>query len=226
MMRFSWEQRIERARALAAQYAASAELLTFYAEVAGFQRAVYEALDPSSGETSVRHKYLDGLVALVRRTGPATLNPSTPEAEEFFTRALLQPYKEYIAGQLELDRNGTGAVCPSCGANPQVAVLRPEGEGAKRSLVCSMCSSEWEFRRVVCPSCGEEHKDNLPIYTAAEFPHVRVEACDTCRTYIKAVDLTKNGLAVPVVDELATVALDVWADENGYCKLQRNLLGM
>jgi FdhE protein len=53
-----------------------------------------------------------------------------------------------------------------------------------------------------------------------------VEACDSCQTYIKSVDLTKNGLAVPVVDELATIALNLWAEENGYRKLQLNLLGM
>jgi len=61
---------------------------------------------------------------------------------------------------------------------------------------------------------------------AEEFPHVRIEACDACRTYIKSVDLTKNGLAVPVVEELATVALNLWADQHHYVKLQLNLLGM
>ena len=40
-----------------------------------------------------------------------------------------------------------------------------------------------------------------------------VEACDSCHCYLKSVDLTVNGLAVPVVDELATAAaLDVWAE--------------
>jgi formate dehydrogenase maturation protein FdhE len=54
---------------------------------------------------------------------------------------------------------------------------------------------------------------------------VRVEACDSCLTYIKTVDLTKNALAVPVVDEIAAVSLDVWAQERGYRKLETNLLG-
>jgi formate dehydrogenase maturation protein FdhE len=40
------------------------------------------------------------------------------------------------------------------------------------------------------------------------------------------VDLTRNGHAVPAVDELATVALNIWADEHGYVKLETNLLGM
>ncbi len=55
--------------------------------------------------------------------------------------------------------------------------------------------------------------NKLPVYVAAELPHIRVEACDTCRHYIKTVDLTKDGHAVPVVDELAAMALSLWAQE-------------
>ena len=58
------------------------------------------------------------------------------------------------------------------------------------------------------------------------FDNVRVEACDSCKGYIKSVDLTKNGRAVPVVDELATVALNIWAEEHGYAKIESNLLGL
>ena len=76
------------------------------------------------------------------------------------------------------------------------------------------------------PACGEENKEKLPIYVAAEFDYVRVDACESCHTYIKSVDLTKNGHAVPVVDEIATVALNIWAEEHGYWKLEPNLLGM
>ncbi len=53
-----------------------------------------------------------------------------------------------------------------------------------------------------------------------------MDACETCKTYIKAVDLTKNGLAVPVVDELASVPLTLWAQEHGYTKLQPNLMAV
>jgi len=55
---------------------------------------------------------------------------------------------------------------------------------------------------------------------------VRVEACDTCKCYIKSVDLTRSGLAVPVVDELAAIPLTLWAHEHGYNKLQPNLLAV
>ena len=107
-----------------------------------------------------------------------------------------------------------------------VAVLRGEGDGGKRSLLCSLCSVEWNFRRVLCPHCGEEDREKLPIFSAEGFDYMRIEACDSCHNYIKAVDLSRNGLAVPVVDELATVSLNLWAEEHGYTKVQLNLLGM
>jgi FdhE protein len=78
--------------------------------------------------------------------------------------------------------------------------------------------------RVVCPNCGEEAFDRLPVYTAEDFPHVRIDACDTCRRYLKTIDLTKNGLAVPLVDDIASLPLDLWAGERGYRRLRRNLL--
>ena len=148
------------------------------------------------------------------------------ETHVFFARVLLQPYTELLASRSDISLDGALSTCLFCGEKPVAGVLRGEGEGAKRSLICSLCSIEWEFRRILCPGCGEEAVDKLPVYTAAQFEHVRVEACDSCRTYIKSVDLTRNGLAVPIVDELATVPLNIWAEEHGYAKLQPNLLGM
>ena len=120
----------------------------------------------------------------------------------------------------------TQATCPFCGQKPVAAVLRPEGDGGKRFLLCSHCLTEWEFRRLLCPNCGEENHQKLPVYTVEEYPHIRIEACDTCHVYLKSIDLTRNGLAVPEVDELASVSLDLWAKEKGYTKLQPNLFGL
>jgi formate dehydrogenase accessory protein FdhE len=117
------------------------------------------------------------------------------------------------------------STCPLCGGKPIVGVLRSEGDGAKKSLICMLCSHEWTFRRVYCPACGEEREPQMAFYSAPEIAHVRVDVCDTCHTYLKSIDLTKTGLAVPVVDELATIPLDLWATEHGYHKLQINLLG-
>jgi FdhE protein len=141
--------------------------------------------------------------------------------------AFLQPYAEYLADYTaHPPLHATPPVCPLCSSKPVVGALRPEGDGGKRSLICSLCATEWNYRRTVCPSCGEEDVHKLAVYTAREFPNVRVETCDTCRTYIKTVDLTKDGHAVPVVDELATIPLNLWASDHGYTKLRTNLLGI
>jgi formate dehydrogenase maturation protein FdhE len=155
---------------------------------------------------------------------------SDPEAAVLLERLLawifLQPYAEYLADRLRTTSiDGTPSTCPLCGAKPIVGVLRQEGDGAKKSLICMLCAHEWSFRRIYCPACGEEREPQMAFYSTPEITHVRVDVCDTCHTYLKSIDLTKTGLAVPVVDELATIPLDLWAREHGYEKLQINLLG-
>jgi formate dehydrogenase accessory protein FdhE len=152
---------------------------------------------------------------------------SASEAQGLLARAFLQPYAELLRSHASLRPASTSrALCPFCNRKPVLGVLRPLGDGGARSMVCSFCLAEWEFRRIVCPGCGEENDKHLPVFTASEFDYIRVESCDTCKTYIKSVDLTKNGRAEPLVDELASIPLDLWASEHGYAKLQNNLLGM
>ena len=146
--------------------------------------------------------------------------------EEFLRRAFLQPYAEFVAARTPKPPLATTPnVCPLCGARPLLGVLRPEGDGGKRFLLCSFCSCEWDFRRILCPTCGEEQETKLPVYVAEQFPHIRVECCDTCKFYLRTVDLTKDGHAVPLVDDLAAIPLTLWAHEHGYSRLQPNLLG-
>jgi FdhE protein len=148
-----------------------------------------------------------------------------PGPSDFFARAFLQPYAVSVRSQSSLRWSGpTPFLCPFCKRKPGLGVLRPLGDGGQRSLVCSFCLAEWEFRRIVCPGCGEENHAKLPVYTAEELNHVRVEGCDSCRSYIKTVDLTKSGLGDPIVDEMAAIPLDLWAQKQGYTKLQSNLM--
>lgn len=146
--------------------------------------------------------------------------------ERLLAWLFLQPFAEYLAERRDPPRfDSTPSCCPVCGSNPIVGVLRPEGDGGKKSLICMLCSHEWTFRRIYCPACGEAREPQMGFYAAPEIPHVRVDVCDTCHSYLKTVDLTKMGRAVPVVDELATIPLDLWAREHGYEKLQMDLLG-
>jgi FdhE protein len=145
---------------------------------------------------------------------------------EFLARAFLQPYAEFVAGaQLPPAPPMTVCRCPRCDSLPLLGVLRPEGDGGKRFLLCSFCSQEWEFRRILCAHCGEEQEHKLPVYVAEQFPHVRVECCESCKHFLRTIDLTKDGNAVPMVDDLAAIPLSLWAQENGYARIQGNLLG-
>jgi FdhE protein len=225
----TWQRRIERAQELAKESPVLPELLDFYQQIARFQSTVAEGPPPAN---------LEALLALIRRSAPDLMAQaarpgitwddllrSADPMHAFFARVLLQADAAARARRSPV-ATGVQPHCPFCAEKPVAAVLRPEGDGGKRFLLCGLCFTEWEYRRLLCPNCGEEDKEKLPVYTAEEFPHIRVESCDTCRVYLKAIDLTRNGRAVPEVDELASVALDLWAAEHGYTKLQPNLFGM
>jgi FdhE protein len=241
MTAWSYDVRIARSTELARKYPAARELLTFYSKIAAFQKTVFSGANDLDGLP----RHLSALLEVVRHAGTQVLRDfvvppdlltaywegqALTEPARFFALALLQPFAE--AGQVANLRRvvnpppSFAALCPSCLSRPVAAILRGEGEGAKRSLLCSLCSTEWPFRRVLCPNCGQEDKEQLPVYSAPEFPHVRVDACDVCKTYIKSVDLTRDGHAVPVVDELAIISLNLWAEEHGYTKVEPNLLGL
>lgn len=161
-----------------------------------------------------------------------------PAPLEFFPRAFLQPLIEAAAEQREATGGASAlddearasafpAHCPHCRRPPLAGLLEdePEVKGGRR-LVCSLCSTAWRFPRATCPACGEMRAQQLRYHETEDWPHLRVEECASCRTYLKTVDLRADGLAVPAVDELASVELDLWADGQGLAKLQRNLLGL
>jgi formate dehydrogenase maturation protein FdhE len=155
----------------------------------------------------------------------ATENSPDP-LKEFLARAFLQPYAEFVvSAMLPQNLPMTMCRCPRCNSLPLLGILRPEGDGGKRNLQCAFCSLEWEFRRIFCAQCGEEREDQLPVYTAEQFPHVRLESCETCKHFLRTFDLTKDGNAVPIVDDLAALPLSFWAEEQGYQRIQGNLLG-
>ena len=90
---------------------------------------------------------------------------------------------------------------------------------------------DWQERRaesfVLTPAyCGSEDTGRLPIYSDSErFAGLRVDACEVCRRYLLTVDLPKDPAAVPVVDELVAIPLDLFARERGFQKITPNLMG-
>jgi len=156
-----------------------------------------------------------------------------PSDTRFFAKALLQPYAHWLAetrtAPVGRELAGGERTCPFCGGRPQLSFLQSKESGAEsgnRDLLCSTCLVSWEFRRVVCANCGEERPTKLGYFHSPEFDHVRIEACDTCAHYIKGIDLTRLGYAMPLVDEIYAAPLDLWAREHGYTKIELNLVGL
>jgi formate dehydrogenase maturation protein FdhE len=82
----------------------------------------------------------------------------------------LQPYAEHLAARQERTfPDETPLRCPLCGSKPIVAVLRPEGDGAKKALICILCANEWGFRRTNCPSCSEKERRTSHFIPARRF---------------------------------------------------------
>jgi len=158
---------------------------------------------------------------------------TNPSDIQFFPKAMLQPYAHLLneSGITPVDRELTHSEgkCPFCGGNPQVSFLQTRESGTEsgnRDLICATCLSSWEFRRVLCANCGEERPTKLGYFHSPEFDHVRIEACESCKHYIKGVDLTRIGFAQPLVDEIYGAPLDLWAREHGYTKIELNLIGL
>jgi FdhE protein len=152
--------------------------------------------------------------------------------DAFLARASAQPVLEALPElAAELRTAGAGErSCPTCGGAPQLAVLQSGGssnlDSGSRQLLCANCLGQWTFRRVLCPHCGEEDERRLAYFQSPAYAHLRVDACETCRHYVKSVDLGRLGLAVPLVDEIAGAPLDLWASEHGYQKVELNLVGL
>jgi Protein involved in formate dehydrogenase formation len=149
------------------------------------------------------------------------------EAAATMPSSLRDPGSSPLAG--EGQGGGLSTHCPSCGALPQLSYFAVSGEAlvsGPRYLVCSRCASSWIFSRMTCAACGESTGTKLPIFQEPErFPHGRVDACQTCRKYLMTFDLRRDTRAVPVVDEIAGLPLDLYATDRGFTKITPNLLG-
>lgn len=150
-------------------------------------------------------------------------------AQRMWIQVAAAPIVEGAASQIPVPTRETWSepTCPLCGDCPRVSVIIEEsGEfmrGSPRYLVCGRCAAWWAFPRAVCPGCGEHHPERLALYSNDRWSWARVDACSSCRSFIKTFDLRQHGAAavVPLIDDLATVTLDFWALEQGLTGVSR-----
>ncbi len=140
-----------------------------------------------------------------------------------FIGAALQVYWLRLASALDAQTVGRlepSGRCPVCGSRPVAGMVRGDG---LRYLSCSLCSCQWHLVRVTCSSCRSTQGINLHTLHGADDP-VRAESCDACNSYLKLLYLEKEGLLDPIADDLATLALDMLLEHEGFLNAGSNLL--
>jgi FdhE protein len=173
----------------------------------------------------------------------------------FLARASLGPVLEALDAEARAECAGPRDArhCPDCGGPPQLSFFSRSTDdlaSGPRLLACARCGATWGYPRMTCAGCGEDSSAKLNVFgergtTSGErgsvvrglpggapasaehavFPHMRIEACDSCRRYLLSIDLAIEPAAVPPVDELSAIPLDLYARERGYTKIITNLMG-
>jgi len=137
---------------------------------------------------------------------------------DLFVEESLRPALEILADKYRnaiKESQWSEGYCPVCGKEPKIGELREE-EGF-RYLFCNQCGLEWNYRRVKCPFCGNEDQQTLAYFTVEDEEKYRVDVCNKCKRYIKIVDFRKTREKANLdVEDIATLHLDVLANEEGY----------
>jgi FdhE protein len=250
-----WGARRRRAQELAGRWPHAAEMLRLYAALVDVQEpAAWAALAdrPAPGEIAgyVAARVVPAIVEATITAGPPALGEGvrglrddaavvvrrwlageeqSPMAE-YLARAASGPVLEALAAVSTLPRFPDDGGCPRCGGRPQLSYFVESGEAlvsAPRYLLCCRCGGSWIHERTRCPSCGEGSSAKLPIFSDDErIAALRVDACESCRRYLITVDGRKDEAAVPEVDEMVAVPLDLHARERGFTKIVPNLMGI
>jgi hypothetical protein len=171
----------------------------------------------------------------VETSGPASLaealrrmdfeavlrTPGAEPAERFLVRACRIVVKEEPSDIRH---------CPECGALPQLSI-RTLGDDplmrGQRQLLCSQCENRWNYSASACAACGEMAGSQRTFYSDADDLQsaLRIEACASCQKYLIDIDLARDPRAVPEVEELTALPLDLYATEQGLSKVTPNLMG-
>jgi FdhE protein len=202
------------------------DAVRFPALLRSFLEELRDSPAPEIATEAERRRHDDEPTALSRLItaweGDAT------EEEDHLSRAFLRPYLETLRAAAVAPKRRLAQACSFCGGPPSVGFLRSEGasEGAGRHLVCARCGGEDAAGRIRCAACAEEDPKRLPVFRSEKFPAVRIEACETCRGYVKAIDLSLDARPIPEVDELLSVSMDLWASEEGWRRLAPGIAGI
>jgi Protein involved in formate dehydrogenase formation len=171
---------------------------------------VLEALGPRAGSACAgprdeRHCPVCG--------GPPQVSYFAPSAD-----ALVAGHRYLVCSRCAACWPYPRLTCAACGehGSTRLPVYAEEGTAATETsghIVRGVAASRSELGNAT-PGSGPR------------FSHIRVEACETCSRYVLGIDLVRDAQAVPIVDEMAALPLDLYAQERGMMKIVPNLMGV
>ena len=116
------------------------------------------------------------------------------------------------------------SICPVCASEPVASVIRIGGKVAgHRYAHCGTCACEWHMIRVKCTHC-ESTKGIHYQGIDGSGEEVLAETCDECGSYRKIVNQEKNPMVEPLVDDLASLMLDLLMSETQFQRASANPL--
>ena len=121
---------------------------------------------------------------------------------------------QQLSAYLDEDNAWGKGYCPICGSTPGLSMFEDEGQ---RFLICSFCWQRWSAPRIYCPLCDNKDSKTLHYLYSDQEKDYRIDVCDSCKTYIKAVDTRKaDRIIYPPLEFVATLHLDIKAQEMGF----------
>jgi len=144
--------------------------------------------------------------------------PMAELAEHTFVAAALQVHFARMAAPLDatsLVPIADGA-CPVCGGPPVASLIVGwQNAHGTRFCACSLCATLWNYVRIKCVLCGST--DGISYREiAGGTGHVKAEACEKCRGYVKILHQHNEPALEPVADDVATLALDLLVRDTGF----------
>lgn len=121
---------------------------------------------------------------------------------------------EQLASYLDSDHPWDKGFCPICGSAPGFSLFEDEGN---RVLFCGFCWHPWAAQRIYCPFCENKDSKTIHYYFSEKEKKYRIDVCDSCKTYLKAIDQRNTDrLIYPPLEFVATLHLDIKAQEMGF----------
>ena len=121
---------------------------------------------------------------------------------------------EQLASYLDSDHPWDKGFCPISSSAPGFSLFEDEGN---RVLFCGFCWHPWAAQRIYCPFCENKDSKTIHYYFSEKEKNYRIDVCDNCKTYLKAIDQRNTDRIIyPPLEFVATLHLDIKAQEMGF----------